>query len=161
MLPVAREATYARALQLLLTYLRAGTLYHAGKRGGLRHGHEYKGAGDLRDGALCSRRLRIDQGGAVEGGRAAGANTALWLLSRGAWLSSHYSHPSRPPLSDSQAECRNIEDKNQILLELEEGVGSVECNSLVIGLMRKALVAQTAAYQARQRESLDRLFDDR
>ena len=47
------------------------------------------------------------------------------------------------------------------MLELEEGVGSVECNSLVIGLMRKALVAQTAAYQARQRESLDRLFDDR
>ena len=60
-----------------------------------------------------------------------------------------------------QAECRNIEDKNQILLELEQGVGSIECNSLVIGLMRKALVAQTAAYQARQRESLDRLFDDR
>ena len=58
-----------------------------------------------------------------------------------------------------QAECRNIEDKNQILLELEQGVGSVECNTLVIALMRKALVAQTAAYQARQRESLDRLFD--
>ena len=32
-------------------------------------------------------------------------------------------------------------------------------NSLVIGLMREALVAQTAAYQARQRENLDRLFD--
>ena len=38
-------------------------------------------------------------------------------------------------------------------------MGSDECNRLVVGLMRKALVAQTAAYQARQRENLDRLFD--
>jgi hypothetical protein len=57
-------------------------------------------------------------------------------------------------------ECRNIEDKNQILLELEESVGSVECNSLVIRLMRKALVAQTKAAHARQSKSLDQLFDD-
>ena len=57
-------------------------------------------------------------------------------------------------------ECRNIEDKNQILLELEEGVGSVECNNLVIGLMRKALVAQTKAAHARQSKSLGQLFDD-
>jgi hypothetical protein len=38
-------------------------------------------------------------------------------------------------------------------------VGSVECNSLVIRLMRKALVAQTKAAHARQSKSLDHLFD--
>ena len=46
------------------------------------------------------------------------------------------------PVSDWQAECRNIEDKNQILLELEQGrraLGSNESNRLVFGLMRKAL----------------------
>ena len=64
-----------------------------------------------------------------------------------------------PPLSDWQAECRNIEDKNQILRELEQGVGSVECNSLVIGLMRKALVAQTKAAHKRQVNNLSQLFD--
>ena len=50
--------------------------------------------------------------------------------------------------SDEQAECRNVEDKNQILLELEQGVGSDECNRLVVGLMRKALVTQEKAAQA-------------
>ena len=90
------------------------------------------------------------------------------------------------PLSDWQAECRNIEDKNQILDELEQGVGSVECNRLVVGLMRKALVTQakvahaaiaaaqaaaavaaaaaqaaaTAAAAARQLDSLNGLLDE-
>ena len=36
--------------------------------------------------------------------------------------------------------------------ELEEGVGSVECNRLVVGLMRKALFAQAKAAQARARQ---------
>ena len=58
-----------------------------------------------------------------------------------------------------QAECRNIEDKNQILLELEQGVGSVECNRLVVGLMRKALVAQTRAAHQRQFETLGVVMD--
>ena len=58
-----------------------------------------------------------------------------------------------------QAECRNIEDKNQILHELEEGVGSVECNRLVVGLMRKALVDQAKANQARQMASLNGMLD--
>ena len=49
------------------------------------------------------------------------------------------------PLFDRQAECRNLEDKNQILSELEHGVGSVECNRLVVGLMRKALDDQAQA----------------
>ena len=66
---------------------------------------------------------------------------------------------SRPSLSDWQAECRNIEDKNQILLELEQGVGSDECNRLVVGLMRKALVTQAKAAQARQLNSLALLMD--
>ena len=43
--------------------------------------------------------------------------------------------------------------------ELEQGVGSVKCNNLVIGLMRKALVAQTKAAHARQVNNSDRLFD--
>ena len=51
-------------------------------------------------------------------------------------------------ISDLQAECRNVEDKNQILLELEQGVGSDECNRLVVGLMRKELLAQAKAAQA-------------
>ena len=77
--------------------------------------------------------------------------------------------------SDEQAECRNVEDKNQILLELEQGVGSVECNRLVVGLMRKALVAQAKAAHAaiaaeqaaaavaaaaRQLDSLNGLLDE-
>ena len=66
----------------------------------------------------------------------------------------------KPLLTDWQAECRNIEDKNQILRELEQGVGSVKCNNLVIGLMHKALVAQTKAAHARQNKNLDQLFDD-
>ena len=60
--------------------------------------------------------------------------------------------------------CRNIEDKNQILHELEQGVGSVECNRLVVGLMRKALVTQAKAAQAataaRQLDSLAGLLDE-
>ena len=63
-----------------------------------------------------------------------------------------------------QAECRNVEDKNQILLELEQGVGSVECNRLGVGLMRKALVAQAKAAQAaaaaRQLDNLNGLLDE-
>ena len=80
------------ATQLLITCLLTSyklTYLHAGKRGEVRHGHEYEGAGDLRDGALCSRRLRIDQGGAVTGGREAGVNTALARVfpkARVAWL---------------------------------------------------------------------------
>ena len=80
-------------------------------------------------------------------------------------------HRSCAPLFDWQAECRNIKDKNAILLELEEGVGSVECNRLVVGLMRKALVTQAKAAQAtiaaaqaaaaaRQLDNLDLLMDD-
>ena len=34
------------------------------------------------------------------------------------------------------------------MLELEQGVGSVECNKLVVGLMRKALLAQAKAAHA-------------
>ena len=59
------------------------------------------------------------------------------------------------PLSDRQAECRNIEDKNQILRELEQGVGFDECNSLAVSLMSKALVDQAKANQARQMASLN------
>ena len=70
------------------------------------------------------------------------------------------SHLSCAPLSDWQAECRNIKDKEAILLELEQGVGSDKCNSLVIGLMREALVVQTKAAHARQFNNLDQLFDD-
>jgi hypothetical protein len=52
------------------------------------------------------------------------------------------------PLRLAQAECRNTKDKDQILFELEQGVGSVECNRLVVDLMRKALVTQAKAAQA-------------
>ena len=58
------------------------------------------------------------------------------------------------------AKCLNPDETKRILDELEEGVGSVECNSLVIGLMRKALVVQTKAAHARQFNNLDQLFDD-
>ena len=34
------------------------------------------------------------------------------------------------------------------MLELEQGVGSVECNRLVVSLMRKALVTQAKVAQA-------------
>ena len=64
----------------------------------------------------------------------------------------HANLPSGPlicPLYDWQAGCRNIEDKNQILSELEHGVGSVECNRLVVGLMRKALDDQAQAVLGR------------
>ena len=56
--------------------------------------------------------------------------------------------------------CRNIEDKNQILSELEEGVGSIECNRLVVRLMRKALRAQAKAAQSRQLLHLDSVLDE-
>ena len=39
--------------------------------------------------------------------------------------------------------------------ELEQGVGFDECNSLVVGLMSKALVDQAKANQARQMASLN------
>ena len=64
------------------------------------------------------------------------------------------------PLSDWQAECRNTEDKDEILRELEQGVGSDECNRLVVGLMRKALFAHAQTAQARQLNSLGLLMDD-
>ena len=63
------------------------------------------------------------------------------------------------PLSDRQAKCRNIEDKNQILRELEQGVGSDECNRLVVGKMREALLSQAQAVQARQLISLGLVMD--
>jgi len=43
------------------------------------------------------------------------------------------------------ATCRNEEDTKAILDELEQGVGFVACNTLVIGLLREALVAQARA----------------
>ena len=48
------------------------------------------------------------------------------------------------------ATCRNPKDTEGILDELEQGVGFVKCNTLVIGLLREALVAQA-------REALGRL----
>ena len=39
-------------------------------------------------------------------------------------------------------------------------MGSVECNKLVIGLMRKALAIEMKAAHARQANNLDQLFDD-
>eukprot|EP00964_Phaeocystis_antarctica_P083589 scaffold52583_cov58-Phaeocystis_antarctica.AAC.3 len=47
------------------------------------------------------------------------------------------------------ATCRNPEDTKAILDELEKGVGFVACNTLVIGLLREALVAQARAALAR------------
>ena len=52
-----------------------------------------------------------------------------------------------------------MEDKNQILLELEQGVGSDECNRLVVGKMREALLSQAQAVQARQLISLGLVMD--
>jgi len=66
----------------------------------------------------------------------------------------HSSWPGAPPFFDWAGECRNIEDRNQILHELEQGVGSDKCNSLVIDLMRKALRDQAEAHQARQRDNM-------
>eukprot|EP00964_Phaeocystis_antarctica_P149180 scaffold116220_cov54-Phaeocystis_antarctica.AAC.1 len=43
------------------------------------------------------------------------------------------------------ATCRNPDDTKAILDELEQDVGLVECNKLVIGLLREALVAQARA----------------
>ena len=59
----------------LLTYLLIllAVLTCTGKRGGVRHGDEHDRAGDLRDGSGDPYFLGHDQGGAVEGGRAAGA----------------------------------------------------------------------------------------
>ena len=47
------------------------------------------------------------------------------------------------------ATCRNPEDTKAILDELEQGVGFVACNTLVIGLLREALVTQGRAALAR------------
>eukprot|EP00964_Phaeocystis_antarctica_P135237 scaffold99606_cov36-Phaeocystis_antarctica.AAC.1 len=44
-----------------------------------------------------------------------------------------------------QADCRNAKDKADILDELETGVGFDKCNTLVVGLLREALVAQGRA----------------
>ena len=41
-----------------------------------------------------------------------------------------------------QAECRSAVDKARIMSELEQNAGFVECNKLVVGLLREALVAQ-------------------
>jgi tetratricopeptide (TPR) repeat protein len=43
------------------------------------------------------------------------------------------------------ATCRNEKDTKAILDELEQGVGFVACNTLVLGLLREALVAQARA----------------
>ena len=50
------------------------------------------------------------------------------------------------------ATCRKEEDRKAILGELEQGVGFVECNTLVIGLLREALLARVLAYHALQVE---------
>ena len=47
------------------------------------------------------------------------------------------------------ATCRNFDDTKAILDELEQGVGFVACNTLVIGLLHEALVAQGRAALAR------------
>ena len=47
------------------------------------------------------------------------------------------------------ATCLKEEDHKAILDELERGVGFVACNTLVIGLLREALVAQARAALAR------------
>ena len=47
------------------------------------------------------------------------------------------------------ATCRNAEDTEAILGELEQGVGFVACNTQVIGLLREALGAQARAALAR------------
>eukprot|EP00964_Phaeocystis_antarctica_P098126 scaffold64160_cov65-Phaeocystis_antarctica.AAC.9 len=47
------------------------------------------------------------------------------------------------------ATCRKPEETKRILDELEQGVGFVECNTLVVGLLREALVAQARAALAR------------
>eukprot|EP00964_Phaeocystis_antarctica_P111344 scaffold75700_cov38-Phaeocystis_antarctica.AAC.1 len=44
-----------------------------------------------------------------------------------------------------RADCRNAKDKADILDELEKGVGFDKCNTLVVGLLREALVAQGRA----------------
>ena len=50
------------------------------------------------------------------------------------------------------ATCRKEEDRKAILDELEQGVGVVACNALVIGLLREALLARVLAYHALQGE---------
>eukprot|EP00964_Phaeocystis_antarctica_P065492 scaffold39525_cov55-Phaeocystis_antarctica.AAC.6 len=64
--------------------------------------------------------------------------TAPWLRSATSW-------GPEPFLSDSQADCRNAKDKADILDELQKGVGFDKCNTLVVGLLREALVAQGRA----------------
>ena len=48
-----------------------------------------------------------------------------------------------------KAQCLWPEDRDRILGELERDVGFVQCNELVIGLLREALVAQAKAALAR------------
>ena len=60
----------------------------------------------------------------------------------------HHSHLldlSRSSPIDTQADCRNAKDKADILDELDKGVGFDKCNTLVVGLLREALVAQGRA----------------
>jgi len=47
------------------------------------------------------------------------------------------------------AKCLKPEEITRILDERERGVGFIECNTLVIGLLREALVAQAQAALAR------------
>ena len=47
------------------------------------------------------------------------------------------------------ATCSNAMQTKAILDELEQNVGFVECNKLVIGLLREALVAQARVALAR------------
>ena len=51
------------------------------------------------------------------------------------------------------ATCLKPEETTRILDELERGVGFVACNTLVIGLLREALVAQARAALARLPEN--------
>ena len=71
------------------------------------------------------------------------------VLNRRGWCrrlaATHLSGGPEPFLSDWQADCRNAKDKADILDELEKGVGFDKCNTLVVGLLREALVAQGRA----------------
>ena len=47
------------------------------------------------------------------------------------------------------ATCRNKEDTDAILEELHRGIGFNNCNALVVGVLREALVAQAHVALAR------------
>ena len=68
-------------------------------------------------------------------------------------------HPAAPPHARTCRRACGAPSQNAILLELEQGVGTDKCNSLVIGLMRKALTGQMHAAHARQANNLDSLWD--